>query len=276
MLENIFDTLGKRPALYAPSDSPFWDDEYISKQMLAAHLDPDTDAASRKLDFMRESANWIINQLFRGANVLDLGCGPGLYAEMLTWAGLNVTGIDISRRSIEYARTHCGENARFIRGDYLSVDFGAGYDAAMIIYKDYGVLSPENRAKLLKKVFAALKPGGIFIVDACSMKELANYKEGQTAEYCRGGFWRADEYLLVTSNYAYSETANVCDQYAVISREGGVIYNTWNQMYSRASLLAELGGAGFENVEFFADVAGAEYTADSDTICAVSVKSARA
>ena len=38
----------RRPALFAPGTSHFWTDPHISRQMLAAHLDPTTDAASRR------------------------------------------------------------------------------------------------------------------------------------------------------------------------------------------------------------------------------------
>lgn len=57
-----------KPRLYTPSLNKFWDDEDISKGMLEAHLDPNWDAATRK-------PKWLDKFL------LDLGCGPGLYAE---------------------------------------------------------------------------------------------------------------------------------------------------------------------------------------------------
>ena len=44
-----------RPALFAPHAASFWDDPYISRQLLAAHLDPGTDAASRRPDTIDRS-----------------------------------------------------------------------------------------------------------------------------------------------------------------------------------------------------------------------------
>ena len=46
----------KKPAVYTPSGTAFWDDDYISGQMLKAHLDPDFEGASRKLSFIEKSA----------------------------------------------------------------------------------------------------------------------------------------------------------------------------------------------------------------------------
>ena len=40
--------LQQRPALFTPGEALFWDDPHISEQMLAAHLDPKSDAALRR------------------------------------------------------------------------------------------------------------------------------------------------------------------------------------------------------------------------------------
>ena len=83
-----------KPELYAPSTSAFWDDEHISKGMLEAHLDPNWEAASRKHEFIDESVKWIesIAPSSQYRELLDLGCGPGLYAERFSNIGYSVTG----------------------------------------------------------------------------------------------------------------------------------------------------------------------------------------
>lgn len=67
--------------LYEKSKEPFWEDEHISKSMLKAHLDQNTDRASRKLDTIKETVNWIIKKHENPKRILDLGCGPGLYTK---------------------------------------------------------------------------------------------------------------------------------------------------------------------------------------------------
>jgi len=59
MYSKFIDYLKEKPSLYAPSSAPFWDDEHISEYMLKAHLDPEIDAASRRHDFIEQSAKWI-------------------------------------------------------------------------------------------------------------------------------------------------------------------------------------------------------------------------
>ena len=66
------------PSLFQETKVPFWNDEYISKQMLEAHLDPDFNGASRKLHFIESSAAWITEAVPPAdyPALLDLGCGP--------------------------------------------------------------------------------------------------------------------------------------------------------------------------------------------------------
>jgi len=99
MLNQLLASL-RKPALWQRSSEPLWDDDHISRQMLAAHLDPDLDAASRRHDVIDRSVAWLGSVIPAGGRVLDLGCGPGLYTSRLAAMGYDVTGIDYSRRSI--------------------------------------------------------------------------------------------------------------------------------------------------------------------------------
>ena len=85
--------LMKPPALYERTDAAFWDDEHISRGMLAAHLDPEFEGASRSFAFMDRSVDWICATAPPATHprLLDLGCGPGLYAERFARAGYAVT-----------------------------------------------------------------------------------------------------------------------------------------------------------------------------------------
>ena len=106
----MFDRISKsleKPPIYTKAKAAFWNDEHISKQMLKAHLDPEFEGASRKLKFIQESVVWIkeIVPPVKYPQLLDIGCGPGIYAEKFSKEGYQVTGIDYSKRSIELAIT---------------------------------------------------------------------------------------------------------------------------------------------------------------------------
>lgn len=92
--------LFKKPPLYTKTEIPFWDDEHISLQMLNAHLNPNYDGASRKLEFIEKSVDWISKILpsEHYPSVLDIGCGPGLYTERYAKKGYRVVGNVIKLR----------------------------------------------------------------------------------------------------------------------------------------------------------------------------------
>ena len=72
--------LQEKPQPFEPGEPMFWTDPHIAKQMLASHLDPTVDAASRRPETIERITNWIAASvgLRPGDRILDLGCGPGL------------------------------------------------------------------------------------------------------------------------------------------------------------------------------------------------------
>ena len=78
---------------------------------------------------------------------------------------MRVTGVDYSRRSIEYATGYANENNLEITyryENYLQLKDENLYDAALLIYGDFCPLSPEQRTRLLQNVYRALRPDGRF------------------------------------------------------------------------------------------------------------------
>jgi 2-polyprenyl-3-methyl-5-hydroxy-6-metoxy-1,4-benzoquinol methylase len=75
--------------------------------MLHEHLSQDHDAASRRGATIDRQVAWIHGALLLAGTptrVLDLGCGPGLYAERLAALGHRCVGVDVSPASIAFAR----------------------------------------------------------------------------------------------------------------------------------------------------------------------------
>jgi len=274
MYAMLIDALMTRPPAYSPNRYAFWDDPHISLHMLGAHLDPERDAASRQHGFMKESAAWIAG-LRPGGELLDLGCGPGLYAELFCDAGLHVTGLDVSRRSVEYAMRSAeekGKSIRYIRRNYLALDYEEAFDMVTLIYCDFGVLAPSARARLLGKIFRALRPGGLFLVDGWTHAVYKKFSEGQDTEAARNGFWSPDPYMCVKRRLRYEPNV-MLEEYHVVTEEAVRTYYNWNQAFTKESLAKELHGAGFSGVSFYADMCGHAQSDGDDTICALARKS---
>lgn len=277
MLKKLFEYVSNRPEIYAPSTSKFWDDEHISKGMLQAHLDPEWDAATRNHNFITKSVEWIasIADPNQYPDLLDLGCGPGLYAERFYSKGYRVTGIDYSRRSIDYAINNGkvnGSRITYLYQNYLDITYREKFDVITLIYCDFSVLSSQDRARLLNSIYRALKPGGIFILDSFTPNQYKDREETKDWYYSESGFWRECAHICLNSFYKYDDQRTMLNQTVVITEDSIECYNIWDHTYTREELEDELIKAGFATVDFYGDVAGAEYQPDGSLMCAVAKK----
>jgi SAM-dependent methyltransferase len=258
------------PALYQRTRSRFWDDEHISGEMLKAHLDPHWDAASRAHDFIERSAAWIaaIAPPQTHGDLMDLGCGPGLYTARFARMGYRVTGIDLSPRSIIYARSQ-DPCSRYLCGSYLEWSEAAAYDLITLIYCDYGALTDAERADLLVRARRALRPGGKLILDVFAPPWVEKVELGRIWERSAGGFWCAGEHVVMEERLRYG--ARVTAQHVVVLVGDEIrSYAIWDTAFSQDDLRAELTDAGFTQFAWADDVSGAPYTGCADTLCVVA------
>lgn len=261
----------KKPPIYTKTKVEFWNDEYISKQMLEAHLNPEFEAASRKLAFIDKSVAWIKKLVppTTYPTLLDFGCGPGIYGERFAKAGYKVTGVDFSKRSINYAKQTAAEQGLDITYyylNYLELDLKERYDVATMIYCDYGALSTEDRKIILKKAYDHLKPGGKLLFDVFSMVRYNQSNEYQSWELCEnGGFWRGEPYVAINGHYKYPDhvTLNLT---SIITDDEITPYYIWDTNFTKETLIQEVESSGFHVCGIYGDVAGSPYQDESETI----------
>ena len=275
MHKQLFDYLKNRPKEYEADSAMLWNDEHISKGMLEAHLNPDTEAASRKYNFINESVKWIstICNVNGQKKLLDLGCGPGIYAEKFNERGFDVTGIDFSKRSIEYARqsaTSKEKKIEYIYQNYLDIEYENQFDIVTIIYCDFGVLKLSDREKLLLKIRRALKPDGKLILDGFTKYNYSDFFESQRISYEDNGYWSAVPYSCIERTFRYDEASLFLEQYIIITETTCKCYNNWNYAFDKNCLRYELEKAGFSDLQFYGDAAGKEFCENSKTICVVA------
>jgi SAM-dependent methyltransferase len=273
---DLLRSLSEKPPLFAPGEPLFWDDPHISQGMLAAHLDPDTEAASRPPAEIDRIVSWLVDALALepGAAVLDLGCGPGLYAARLAQRGLRVTGVDYSRRSIDYARAYAAEHdlpITYRYQNYLTLDDAGGYDAALLIYGDLCVLAPDVRDALLRAVHGALKPGGRFALDVTTrhLRARIGVRNGWYA--AESGFWKPGPHLVLEQGFDYPEHDTYLDQYVVIEQDGTVsVYRNWFLDYTPETITAALEQQGFTVRGVWSDLAGTPYAPGAEWLGVVA------
>lgn len=267
---NVLHDFTLRPAPYAKyTAKELWTRPHLARQMLRYHLDQDTALASRPHADIDAIIDWIDSQIdVAGKKVCDLGCGPGLYASRFAVRGADVTGIDFSRHSLDYAQAEAartGTHIRYIHADYLEDELPTGFDVVTLIYYDYCALSPEQRRSLLAHVRTMLKPGGRLVLDVIGIGSLAQKQESTLLEAnLMGGFWAEGDYVGIQRTLIYPDEAITLDRYLIVEpTETWQIFN-WFQYVTPSRLIEELHSAGYAVETLEGSLTGKPLTADSE------------
>jgi SAM-dependent methyltransferase len=123
-------------------------------------------------DYARNSAPGLL-EILRQAGittglVVDLGCGSGLWARELVRAGYEVLGVDLSAAMIDIARKRVPQGD-FQIGSLLKAKL-PHCDAVTSLGECFNYLFDKSNSvselrRLFRRVYAALKPGGLLIFD---------------------------------------------------------------------------------------------------------------
>lgn len=100
----------------------------------------------------------------QGKRVLDIGCGPGLYAAWLIEHGAHVVGFDISSEMVERAKLRVGEQGKFYQHDISQPLFFAADASFDIAIAPLMIHYVTDRVAALREVARALTPEGCFIL----------------------------------------------------------------------------------------------------------------
>lgn len=250
--------LARKPDLYEKGTSVMWTDPYIAKQLLNLHINPDCDIASRSRNKIEITIEWILEKTDKQKlKILDLGCGPGLYAELLTQKGHQVTGIDFSENSIQYAIKQAQEkqlNIEYIRGNYLDIDFKEQYDLIILIYADFCVLIPDERKIVLDNICRALKKDGLFIFDVVNQKNIDKKLAVQSWDIQNSGFWRNIPYIVLSNGYHYPEAKALATHHIVVDDNKAESYIFWINYYEENDLVPVLFSRGFYSIKSYENV----------------------
>ena len=262
-----------RPAPFSRyTAKELWTRPHLSRQMLEFHLNQDTDLASRRFEVIDDVVDWIDSQLeLQGKRLCDLGCGPGLYAQRFALHGAEVTGVDFSQNSLEYAKANSSSSIRYIQADYLLDDLPAGFDVITLIYTDLCVLSSDQRATLLGKMRNMLNPGGHIVLDVAGLGLLQGRQEvTHIEEQLMGGFWAAGDYVGIQKSFVYEELHLALDRYVIVEpNETWEIYN-WFQHFTPQMIEEEMRASGFAVVNIAGDLAGKPLTDNGELIGVVA------
>jgi SAM-dependent methyltransferase len=153
-----------------------WHEPAFSRRVLDVHLDPGTHMASRGPDVIAEHVSWLLELLSaepepegRPRHLLDLGCGPGLYALPLARAGLRVTGIDVGPAAVAHARQTARDagpgSIEIIEGDVTELPDLDPVDVATCWFGEFNSFPPADARRILDHLARAVRPDGLLVLE---------------------------------------------------------------------------------------------------------------
>lgn len=127
------------------------------------HYDAVADTYDHHYDYRRgrkyhtHLSNHLIKALPEGGNLLDIGCGTGLFVEKYIQNGGCGTGLDISEKMVAKARRRC-PGCEFMVGTGENLPFNDGSFNAVSSVLVFSYV--KNPVAMLSEVYRVLTPGG--------------------------------------------------------------------------------------------------------------------
>jgi SAM-dependent methyltransferase len=252
------------PQPWAEGDNIPWNEPGFSQRMLREHLSQEHDAASRRFAIIDRQVDWIQQVVLKNqaSRILDLGCGPGLYASRLARLGHACTGIDFGPASIAFARETAKQNGlkiNYIEGDMRQTDYGAGFELAMLIYGEFNVFSPSDASLILAKAWSALKPGGRLLLEAhtCAAVQGIGIEPGSWSA-AESGLFSAQPHLLLEEGFWNAESKASTRRFYLVDGSTAKVtrFAASYQAYSEEEYQFLLEKNGFTNILFYPSLTG--------------------
>lgn len=242
-----------------------WDDLVFSERMLREHLDESHGAASRKTAERAMQIEWLWEYLglARGDSLLDVTCGPGLYAIEFAKRGCFVTGVDFSPAAIKYAcdlaiAAKLTSSCKFVQADVRQMDYsGADFSAAIFLYGQITVFKVEETKMLLKKIAQSLKAGGKLCIEI--LDELRIDKKDSTWWFTDDkGLWGDSPFLHLGERFWLEDEQVSVERFQIIDLESGELkeVHLCDQAYSVDTMTMLLKEAGFSKVSAYKNWGG--------------------
>lgn len=187
-------------------------------------------------------------QLKPPAKMLDIPCGFGRLSFELASREFQLTGVDISQRSIEEARADAAEQNLQITyelREMRDLRWRSEFDGSFCFGNSFGYLDDDGNVDFLKAVSRVLKPGSRFILDASSVAEniLPTMKERSEMSFGDILFKEVNQYDPVLGRLNTDYTFVKGDK--VETRSGS------HRIYTFSEISSLLQTTGFEILEAF-------------------------
>ena len=189
----------------------------------------------------------LLEKLEENAHILDVCCGTGNVAGLLSAKGYHMTGLDGSSLMLDYAK----ENAQavdFIQADARDFNLGRKFHAITCLFDSINhLLNKEDVLKVCKNIYEHIEENGIFVFDVNSLSsstdvDLSDFSVVEKNEvFISQGSYNSIEKLIT-----YSLTAFIMENNKWVRYDNKI----YERYYEEELLVSMLKQAGFRNTAY--------------------------
>jgi len=203
------------------------------------------------------------------AKVLDLCCGIGRHSLELARRGYQVVGVDLTEEYLAKARKQAkseGLNVEFVRNDmrrFCQID---AFDAIINMYTAFGYFEQiEDDKRVLINAIGSLRKGGKLIIDIIGKEVIARIWNPRDWHEVDGKIWLRES--KISRNWSWCE-----NKWMMLENGNLRKFEFGHRIYSANELTILLKDCGFNSVDIYGDLAGAEYDHNAKRLIAVARK----
>lgn len=221
--------------------------------MLASAYDPFADIydlhwRGSSLSWVRWCALMLLPRLRTDAAVLDLCCGAGHLTGALAEAGIQMVGLDGSRRMLQHARVNA-PGVPLVQADARRFGMRASFDAVTCTFDSLNhLLTDEDLLSCFQSVCACVLPGGLFFFD---MNTDVGYRLQWKGQHC---LWLNER--PIATEFSYDPTLRLARFRALVYHRGECEKGPeeillWQRCHDPTAVQAALTHAGLLLMEVF-------------------------
>ena len=206
----------------------------------------------------------LLLSLERGADILDLCCGPGRHAAELARRGLRVTGVDLHTPYLERARRE-SEDIELVEADMRDFSREDAFDAVISMYTSFGYFEdPADDLKVVRNMHVSLKPGGTALIETLGKETLAR-------KFVPRAWHELEDGSIML------ERRRICDDWSGCASDWILFrgsersdHRVYTRLYSAVEIRNLLHEAGFGDVSILGALDGRPYDHEAERLVAVA------
>jgi SAM-dependent methyltransferase len=207
---------------------------------------------------------------FKGDSILDLACGPGRHSVILAKKGFRVTGVDLSPFLLSRAEklAECADvQIEWILKDMRHFSRPNTFEMCLSMFTSFGYFEDKkDDHTILSNIYESLTKGGVVIIDVSGKEWLAKHFQPTASHEL------ADGSLLIERREILEDWSRIRNTWIILRDGRAQDYSFEHTIYSAQELKNLLADAGFESVDIYGDLDGAEYGIGASRLVAIAKK----